>query len=102
MRYSLDINPTDDRFEPFRGSGAKNAVKVGDKVARGQPVARIGRIGSSGSSHNPHLHYELRTGKDLDAEGLPAVFRDFNRHLGSKVLPVSASPVDTGDLLETR
>jgi len=25
-----------------------------------------------------------------------------NRHLGSKVLPVSASAVDTGDLLETR
>jgi murein DD-endopeptidase MepM/ murein hydrolase activator NlpD len=172
MRYSLDINPTDDRFEPFRGAGAKNedwfawgqplyatgdgtvvgavdsepdnvrggtnhfnpqsvktepmkfygnylvidhgngefsllghiqkgslAVKAGEKVARGQPVARIG---SSGSSNNPHLHYELRTGKDLNAEGLPAVFRDFDRHLGSKVLPVSASAVDTGDLLEAR
>ena len=172
MRYSLDINPTNDAFEPFRGGGAKNedwfawgqplyatgdgtvvdavdaepdnvrggvnhfdpqsvkskpmkfygnylvidhgngefsllghiqkgslAVKAGDKVTRGQPVARIG---SSGSSNNPHLHYELRTGKDLNAEGLPAVFRDFNRHLGSKVVLVPASPVDTGDLLESR
>jgi murein DD-endopeptidase MepM/ murein hydrolase activator NlpD len=172
MRYSLDLNPTNDGFEPFRGSGAKNddwfawgqplyapgdgtvadafdgepdnvrgginhfdpqsvkakpmkfygnylvidhgngefsllghlqkgslAVRAGDKVARGQAVARIG---SSGSSNNPHLHYELRTGKDLNAEGLPAVFRDFNRHLGSKVVLVPASAVDTGDLLESR
>jgi murein DD-endopeptidase MepM/ murein hydrolase activator NlpD len=75
------------------------AVKVGDKVTRGQPVARIG---SSGSSNNPHVHYELRTGKDLNAEGLPAVFRDFNRHLGSKVMLVPASAVDTGELLESR
>jgi murein DD-endopeptidase MepM/ murein hydrolase activator NlpD len=172
MRFSLDLNPTNDAFEPFRGGGAKNedwfawnqplfatgdgtvadafdgepdnvrggtsyfdpqgvkakpmkfygnylvidhgngefsllghlqkgslAVKVGDTVKRGQPVARIG---SSGSSNNPHVHYELRTGKDLNADGLPAVFRDFNRHLGSKVMLVPASAVDTGDLLETR
>ena len=172
MRYSLDINPTNESFEPFRGDGAKNedwfawgqplyapgegtvvdamdsepdnvrggknhfdpqsvkakpmkfygnylvidhgngefsllghvqkgslAVKMGDKVARGQPVAKIG---SSGSSNNPHLHYELRTGKDLEAEGLPAIFRGFDRHLGSKVVPESASPIDSGDLLEAR
>jgi murein DD-endopeptidase MepM/ murein hydrolase activator NlpD len=172
MRYSLDLNPTNDAFEPFRGGGGKNedwfawnqplfatgdgtvvdafdkepdnvrggvnhfdpqsvkskpmkfygnylvidhgngefsllghlqngslAVKVGDKVTRGQPIARIG---SSGSSNNPHVHYELRTGRDLNAEGLPAVFRDFNRHLGAKVMLVPASAVDTGDLLESR
>ena len=172
MRYSLDINPTNDAFEPFRAAGATNedwfawgqplyatgdgtvadafdaepdnvrgganyfdpqgvkskpmkfygnylvidhgngefsllghllkgslAVKVGDKVTRGQPVARIG---NSGSSNNPHVHYELRNGQALNAEGLPAVFRDFNRYLGSKVVLVPASPVDTGDLLEAR
>jgi len=172
MRYSLDINPTDAKFEPFKGKGALNEdwhawdqplfapgegtvvsandtepdnirggknhfdpmsvktapmkfygnylvidhgngefsllghirqgslkVKVGEKVARGQPVARIG---SSGSSNNPHLHYELRTGKDLKAEGLPAVFRGYARHLGGKVMPVEFGPVDTGDLLEAK
>jgi hypothetical protein len=172
MRYSLDINPTDERFEPFRDTGAKNedwyawgqalyatgdgtvidavdvepdnirggesffkaesvkaspmkfygnyvvidhgngeysllghvqkgslAVKAGDKVTRGQPVAKIG---SSGSSGNPHVHYELRTGKDLKAEGLPATFQGFSRHLGAKVVQVEAGPVDTGDLLEAR
>ena len=172
MRYSLDLNPANEQFEPFAGNGARNedwfawgqplyatgdgkvvdavdsepdnirggqnffdptklkatpmkfygnylvidhgngefsllghiqkgslAVKAGDAVTRGQPVAKIG---SSGSSHNPHVHYELRTGADLNAEGLPATFRDFLRHHGSKVVPVGASPVDTGDLLEAR
>lgn len=172
MRYSLDINPTDEGFEPFRSTGAKNedwvawgqvlyatgdgtvidamdvepdnirggesffksesvktspmkfygnyvvidhgngeysllghvqkgslAVKVGDRVTRGQQVARIG---SSGSSNNPHVHYELRTGKDLKAEGLPATFQGFSRHLGAKIIQVESGPVDTGDMLESR
>ncbi|MES2951759.1 MAG: M23 family metallopeptidase [Pseudomonadota bacterium] len=73
------------------------AVKVGDVVKRGQLVARIG---NSGSSHNPQVHYELRTGKDLKVEGLPATFVGYRRHLGAKVVPVDAGPVDTGDMLE--
>ncbi len=172
MRYSLDINPSSDGFDAFKGSGAKNEdwyawgqpvlatgdgtvvaavgtdrdnirggqsffnggdvknapmsfygnhividhgngefsmlahlqqgsllVKKGDKVARGQPVARIG---SSGSANNPHLHFELRDGADFKADGLPAIFRGFTRHLGSTSMPVEAGPVDTGDMIETR
>jgi len=171
MRYSLDLNSTNDNFDLFRGKGAKNedwyawghplyatgdgtvvaavdaepdnirggesffkpekvkstpmhfygnylvidhgngefsmlghlqkgslAVKAGDVVKRGQVVAKMG---NSGSSNNPHLHYELRTGKDLKVEGLPGVFRAYRRHLGSKVLDVAAGPVDTGDMLES-
>lgn len=59
-------------------------------------------MGNSGSSNNPHVHYELRTGKDLRVEGLPAIFRSYRRHLGSRVMAVEAGPVDTGDLLESR
>lgn len=172
MRYSLDINPTNEGFDAFRGTGAKNedwyawgqplfatgdgtiidaadiepdnirggenffkgesvktapmkfygnylvidhgngefsllghiqkgslALKIGDKVTRGQ---QVGKIGSSGSSNNPHVHYELRTGKDLKVEGLPAVFRGYTRHLGARSIPVEAGPVDTGDMLEAR
>lgn len=172
MRYSLDINPTDDKFEPFRDTGARNQdwyawgqvlyatgdgtvlgavdaepdnirggqnffrsesvkttpmkfygnyvlidhgngeysllghvqqgsllVKAGARVARGQPVAKIG---SSGSSNNPHVHYELRDGTDLKAEGLPATFQGFVRHLGARAVAVEAGPVDTGDMLEAR
>ena len=170
MRYSLDLNTTNDNFDLFSGKGAKNedwyawgqplyasgdgtvveavdvepdnirggesffkpesvktapmhfygnfmvidhgngefsmlghlqkgslVVKVGDTVQRGQAVAKIG---NSGSSHNPHVHYELRSGKGLRVDGLPAVFRGYRRHLGSKVLAVDAGPVDTGDMLE--
>lgn len=172
MRYSLDLNTTNDNFDLFRDKGAKNedwyawgqplyatgdgtvveaadaepdnirggesffkpdklkatpmhfygnylvidhgngefsmlghlqkgslVVKAGDTVKRGQPVAKMG---NSGSSNNPHVHYELRTGKGLKVEGLPAVFTGYRRHLGAKVLDVTAGPVDTGDLLEAR
>ena len=43
-------------------------VSVGDRVAAGEP---IGRVGSTGRSTGPHLHYEtLRDGKTVD----PAVY----------------------------
>ena len=40
-------------------------VRVGDRVAHGVP---IGRIGNSGNSEQPHLHFQLQTG--------PTLFRD--------------------------
>lgn len=40
-------------------------VRVGERVAAGQP---IGRLGNSGDSFGPHLHYQLQAG--------PQVFRD--------------------------
>lgn len=73
-------------------------VKLGERVVRGQNLARIG---SSGSSGNPHLHYELRAGRGLQVEGLPAIFTDFTHYLGSRAVAVRAGPVDTGDMLET-
>lgn len=172
MRYSLDLNSTNDSFDVYRGQGARNedwfawgqplyatgdgrvvaavdtepdnirggesffkperlkttpmhfygnylvidhgngefsllghlqkgslAVKTGDRLKRGQLVAKMG---NSGSSNNPHVHFELRSGTDLRVEGLPATFRSYRRHLGSRVLAVEAGPVDTGDLLESR
>jgi len=36
-------------------------VKQGDKVKRGQPIARIGR---SGNVSSPQLHFEIRKGTD--------------------------------------
>lgn len=172
MRYSLDLNTTNQAFEPFKGEGARNedwyawgqplyaagdgtvvaagdgepdnirggqnffnpgalaatpmkfygnyvvidhghgefsllghlqkgsvTVKAGDRVKRGQAVAKVG---SSGSSNNPHVHFELRNGVDLKCDGLPATFHDFKRHLGSQVLDVKAGPLDTGDMVESR
>lgn len=38
------------------------ALKVGDKIARGQ---RIGTVGSSGQSTAPHLHIDLAGGEQI-------------------------------------
>ena len=42
----------------------KNLVKVGDKIAKGQLIAKMG---SSGRSTGPHVHFEvLRNGRVVD------------------------------------
>jgi hypothetical protein len=48
-------------------------VKVGDRVAAGQV---IGKLGSSGDSFGPHLHYQLQSGPLLfQDQGLPFTFQ---------------------------
>jgi len=50
-------------------------VHVGDVVVQGQV---LGKIGSSGNSTEPHLHYHMQTTADiLDGEGLPTQFQDY-------------------------
>ncbi|MFF8657008.1 M23 family metallopeptidase [Streptomyces huasconensis] len=49
------------------------AVRAGDEVAAGQLLARCG---NSGNSTEPHLHFQLMDGPDLDtARGLPFRWR---------------------------
>ncbi len=51
-------------------------VKAGDRVARGQVIARLGSSGSS--SIGPHLHFHVADAPSpLAAEGAPFVFRQF-------------------------
>ena len=55
------------------------AVKVGDRVATGQV---IGRLGSSGSSGGPHLHYQLQSGPLLwQYQSLPFRFQNIDAPL---------------------
>jgi len=50
-------------------------VKTGDRVKRGRV---IGRIGNSGNSEAPHLHFSVGNRSDpYSAEGLPYVFESF-------------------------
>jgi hypothetical protein len=50
-------------------------VKVGERVRRGQV---LGRLGNSGDSYAPHLHFELTTAPaPLAGEGLPYVITSF-------------------------
>ncbi|MFI1935142.1 M23 family metallopeptidase [Streptomyces sp. NPDC020330] len=48
-------------------------VKAGDTVRAGQPIARCG---NSGNTTEPHLHFQLMDGPDLDnARGVPFTWR---------------------------
>lgn len=68
--------------------------KPGDRVRRGQV---IGLVGNSGNSKNPHLHFEIADGPEINAaQGLPWVFESFELygHVGPGGMPdVHAAPV---------
>jgi hypothetical protein len=50
-------------------------VRPGQQVSTGEV---IGQCGSSGTGANPHLHFQLMDGPDMDtAKGLPIVFHDY-------------------------
>jgi biotin carboxyl carrier protein len=54
-------------------------VKVGDRVATGQV---IGKLGNSGSSTGPHVHYELQSGpQPWQYQSLPFKFQDIDAPL---------------------
>jgi hypothetical protein len=53
----------------------RRAFKVGDRVKRGQ---ELGRIGNSGDSRWPHLHFQLTSTPSLmGSEGMPFVLDQF-------------------------
>src|SRR5262249_54081917 len=60
-------------------------VKAGDRVRRGQVLARIG---ASGDAREPHLHFEVTTSsKLLVGEGLPYLI-DRYRSMGTNGGPI--------------
>lgn len=74
-------------------------VRPGDEVRQGQAV---GRIGSSGSSLFPHLHYQLVTGVEHGAEGLPSYFPGVRIRRGTGWVAAPNGQVDTGDIIDAR
>lgn len=49
-------------------------VKVGDRVSRGQVIAKCG---NTGNSSEPHLHFQLQTGRSFySSAGLPIRFKN--------------------------
>jgi hypothetical protein len=52
-------------------------VKVGDRVSAGEVLARLG---NSGNSDAPHLHFQLMdSNSPLGSEGIPCEFRSFTQ-----------------------
>ena len=52
-------------------------VKLGERVAQGQP---LGKLGSSGDTQTPHLHYQLQSGPDIQwSDGLPCKFTNIDQ-----------------------
>jgi Peptidase family M23 len=51
------------------------AVEAGDRVQRGEV---LGRLGHTGNSTSPHLHFQLMDSPDLmTAKGVPCAFRSY-------------------------
>ena len=74
-------------------------VDIGDQVARGSP---IGRIGNSGDSGFPHIHYALQNGRNiLTSEGLPSRFREFELLLGTRAKTIESLCPNTGMLISS-
>jgi murein DD-endopeptidase MepM/ murein hydrolase activator NlpD len=70
-------------------------VKAGDRVRRGQVVARIG---ASGDAREPHLHFEVTTSsKPMVGEGVPYLidrYRCKTTKEGPMVLHIHELPLD--------
>ncbi|MER6916806.1 M23 family metallopeptidase [Streptomyces sp. NPDC000594] len=64
-------------------------VRPGDRVRAGQPIARCG---NSGNSTEPHVHFHLMDGLDLDtARGIPFHWRGVGVPAGKEIFTVDSS-----------
>ena len=72
-------------------------VKIGDRVKAGQ---YLGRVGFSGDSLFPHLHFNVTDGAVYPSQGVPSYFKHFVRILGVRKVSIVFGQVDTGDLIK--
>ncbi len=86
-------------YSAFYAHMIKGTVKVkkGDKVKTGQV---LGKLGNSGNSTGPHLHFHIVKGKDpLASQGVPYVINKFSV-TGQSATAELAEPFFTGAPLE--
>lgn len=75
-------------------------VKEGEIVKKGQPVAKVG---NSGSSMYPHLHYQLVDKSSyINSNGLPIYFHHYNLISGNEKVKIKKGYVSTGDIIENK
>jgi hypothetical protein len=58
---SILIENPDNGYQTLYAHLSEEAVKVGDMITAGQV---IGKSGDTGNANGPHLHYEVRSGKN--------------------------------------
>ncbi len=94
----LDHGDGEFTFFAHLQNGSQKAKK-GDRVAAGQ---EIGRVGNSGDSFWPHLHFQVMSSASFDCELFPAVFSRYTLLRGDRSFKVKDGMPDTGDLIEQR
>jgi hypothetical protein len=72
------------------------AVKTGDQVVPGQ---MLGRVGFSGDSIFPHLHFNVTDGVAYPSQGVPSYFQRFRRQSGQRGKSVAYGQIDSGDII---
>ena len=77
-----------DGYQTVYGHLSERLVKLGDKVSKGQ---RIARSGDSGNSTGPHLHYEVRAGLNnpIDPSSVSSPYTTFTGTMVSPALIAS-------------
>jgi Peptidase family M23 len=73
-------------------------IKPGDHVHVGD---YLGKVGFTGDSLFPHLHYTVTNAVTFPSQGVPSYFKNFTRLLGGSHLLVQRGQVDTGDLIKS-
>lgn len=73
-------------------------VKADDRVRRGE---LIGKVGFTGDSLFPHLHYNVTNSPTYPSQGMPVYFRSFTYVVGSRLFHPKTGQIDTGDLIRS-
>lgn len=94
------IDHGNDEFSVL-GHMLRGSVQVhkGDKVVKGQT---IGKIGTSGDSIFPHIHYQVQDGTSmLKSEGLPSKFESFGLIIGNVTRKIVNLCPNTGMIIRS-